>query len=90
MSATRQIPRSAQHAAARPEYLCRAVLHGECALMPPRERVQQGSGRVCGNLCYEAGKSRNLPCHSSRSLAETAVGGPQRAGDMYQNSAALL
>jgi len=26
--------RSAQHAAAWPEYLCRAVLHGECALLP--------------------------------------------------------
>lgn len=36
------------------------------------------------------GKSRGLPRHSSRSLAVTAVGGPQRLGDMYQNPAACL
>jgi hypothetical protein len=59
--------------------------------LPPSERIQYGLGRVCGNLCaYEAGESRCLPRHSSRSLAETAVDGPQRAGDMYQNPAARL
>jgi hypothetical protein len=34
MSAVVRTPRSVQHAAAWPEYLCRAVLHGECAPLP--------------------------------------------------------
>lgn len=47
MSAARRNPRSAQHAAAWPEYLCRAVLHGECALLPrPAERWRGRSRRT--------------------------------------------
>jgi hypothetical protein len=63
-----------------PHAAWRATQHPD---IPLRERVQHGSGRVCGNLCYKAGKSRYLPCRSSRSLAETAVGGPQCAGDVH-------
>jgi hypothetical protein len=50
MSAARRNPRSAQHAAAWPEYLCRAVLHGECALLP-----HIVSPFLCGGLVGELG-----------------------------------
>jgi hypothetical protein len=40
-------PRSARHTAARPEYLCTEVLHGECSLMPPTGRPSHA--RSCGN-----------------------------------------
>jgi hypothetical protein len=60
-------------------------------IMPPSEHIQHGSGRVCGNLCaYEAGESSVCRVTAVGRLAETAVGGPQRAGDMYQNPAARL
>jgi hypothetical protein len=56
--------------------LCRAVLRGECALLPPSEHIQHGSGRVCGNLCaYEAGESSVCRVTAVGRLAETAVDG---------------
>lgn len=40
--------RSAQHAAARPEYLCTAVLHGQCPHVAAIREV--GSGRRARSL----------------------------------------
>jgi hypothetical protein len=63
-------PRLAQHGAASPEYLCIAVLHPECSLMPPSVRTWRGSRRVCGNLCACAAAVPACPLrHGSRTFS---------------------
>jgi hypothetical protein len=43
---------------------------GRRPYLPPSERIQRRSGRVCCNVCaYEAGKSTRLPRHSSRTFS---------------------
>src|SRR5216683_5031417 len=50
-------PWSAQHAVARPEYLCTTVLHGECSLLP---LIRRGASDFCFGLVVACARPGSL------------------------------